>query len=116
MAAHAAPVRRQVEVEDAGNPRRRRQQAGAEPKQGRLAGTVRALEEHDLARVDVEIDAGERRKTAEKGDHPAEVDRGHEDNATDGWFPGAQPASSGPPGTAPACASTTPWFWPMMGP
>ena len=53
-----------------------RHQAGEEPQQRGLARAVRAREEHDLARVDVEVDAGERREAAEQADGGAETDDG----------------------------------------
>jgi len=51
--------------------------AGAHPKQCRLAGPVRALQQDDLTCTDVEIDSGEGRKPAEQGNDAVEGDDGH---------------------------------------
>ena len=48
------------------------QQPGADPQQGRLAGTVEPLDEHDLALADLEVGAGERREPTEQGDDALE--------------------------------------------
>ena len=49
-----------------------RHEAGEEPQQRRLARAVRAGDQHDLARADVEIDAGQRREASEQGHDRAE--------------------------------------------
>jgi hypothetical protein len=45
-----------------------RSQASAQAKKGRLSGTVRTLQQHDLTRIDGEIGAGEGGKSAEQCD------------------------------------------------
>ena len=55
---------------------------GQRAQQRALPGPVGALEEHDLAPVDVEIDAGERREATQERDRGAEVDGGLHGDAT----------------------------------
>ena len=52
------------------------QETGAGAQQGRLPGTVRAAEEHDLTGGDVEVDPGERREPTKEGHRASEVDDG----------------------------------------
>ena len=64
-----------------------RHQTGDDAQQGRLTGTIGALEEDDFTPLDVEIDAGERREPAQQADRGAKVDdgvHGDQENATGG--------------------------------
>ncbi len=56
-------------------------QAGTEPQQGALPGPVRALQEDDLAGVDPEVCAGQRRESPEQADGLAE----QHDGVRHGW-------------------------------
>ncbi len=64
----------EIHAQDAGLTRGDGQQTGAGPEQRGLPGPVRTAHHHDLARIDVEIDTGERREPAEERDRGAEVD------------------------------------------
>ena len=56
---------REIDAEHLGLSRAQRQQARAQPQQRGLARAVRAREQHDLARLDVEIGACERGESSE---------------------------------------------------
>ena len=76
-----------------------RHEAGARAEERGLAGSVRALEEHDLALGDLQIDAGERRESTEHRHRVAEVDdRLHQDHRIYGVFDARD--RSGRPGSA----------------
>src|SRR3954447_22460153 len=51
-----------------------RDKPGTRPQEGRLAGAVRALYEDDLARGDVEVDAGQGGEAAEEGNGGVQMD------------------------------------------
>ena len=70
-------VAREVVVEHDGFARVEGREAGEEPQQRRLPGTVRAREQHDFARVDVEVDTGEGREATEEAHGRAETDDRH---------------------------------------
>ena len=75
--SHGSAVGHQIVAQHLGPAGLNPQQAGADPQQGRLAGAVGSLDEHDLALTDLEIGARERRKPAEQGDDALERNDGH---------------------------------------
>ena len=76
LAANRAAVAAEVVPEHGRGARAQRQEPGEQPQQRRLAGAVRPREQHDLALVDVEIGAGERRKTVEQAHGRADAHDG----------------------------------------
>ena len=87
MAADRSSVTLEVVTEDDSLPPGDGDETGDGAQEGRLPGTIRALEEDDITALDVEIDAGERREPAQQADRGAEVDSGvHRDreNGTGG--------------------------------
>jgi len=70
--AHLPPnrlaVRGQVDAEDGPRPGFEPEQAGTEPQQRGLARTVGTLEQDDLTRRDLEVEAGKGREGAEESD------------------------------------------------
>jgi len=53
-----------------------RHEAGERAQQRCLSSTVRPAQQHDSARIDVEVDTGEGRKPTQQGHRPPEVDHG----------------------------------------
>lgn len=76
-AANRGAMADDVVLEDECTARLNPLEPGANPQQCRLAGSVRALQQDDLSRTDVEIDSGESRKPAQQGDDAIEGDDGH---------------------------------------
>ena len=66
--ADGVPVGGEVVAEDDGRAGRQREKPGQEPEQRGLSGTVGPGDEHHLALGHVEVDAGQRRISAEKAD------------------------------------------------
>ena len=78
VAAHGGVVRGQVHTQDGRPARGDREQARTRAQEARLAGTVGADHDDDLALVDRQIDPGKGGKTAGERDRGTEVDnRGH---------------------------------------
>ncbi len=66
--AHAPRFDRQIHAQHFSLPCAQRQQPRAQPQERGLARTVRTAEQHDLARVDLEVGTGERGKSSEHAD------------------------------------------------
>ncbi len=73
--AGLAPVG-QIVTEHAGLPSGDREQPGAEPQKGGLAGAVRAAQEHDLTGRDLEVDPRKGGEPAQERHRTAELDDG----------------------------------------
>jgi hypothetical protein len=82
VAAHVVALRDEIEPEDRARPTHQRHEAGAQPEQCGLAGAVGSPQQHDLALVDAQVGAGERRKRTEHGDGIGEFDHGRRHAAT----------------------------------
>ena len=76
IGADGVPVGGEVVAQHDGRAGRQLETPGQEPQQRRLPRTVGPGDEHDLALGDVEVDAGQRRISAEKADGGAQVDGG----------------------------------------
>jgi len=74
LAPYGPSVGAKVVAEDDGLAPDDRRQPGECPEKGRLARSVGSPEQHDLASIDIQIDSGEGRETAEQADGSAEVD------------------------------------------
>ena len=94
---HRGPVAEEIHTEDVRLARADLDEPGTHPKQRRLARAVRTTKQHDLARIHVEVDAGERREPPEEGDGGTEVD---------GWLQGRNSRRDGP--TLPVAPSRRP--------
>ena len=75
-APHGLPVAPEVDAQHGGLAADHGDEAGDRPQQRGLAGAVGTAKKDDLTRLDVEVDAGEGRETAEQADRGAEVDDG----------------------------------------
>jgi hypothetical protein len=74
VATHRPAIASEVVTEDRRLALHDGNESGARPQKGRLARAVRALHEHDFTRGDVEVDAGQGGKAAEKGDGGVKMD------------------------------------------
>ena len=76
LAAHGPAIDGQIVPEHRRGARAQREEPGQEPQQGRLSGSVRPREQHDLTVVDVEIGTRERRKAVEQAHGRADAHDG----------------------------------------
>jgi len=67
----------EVGAEDQGTPRAQPDEAGDNPQQRRLAGSVGTADVHDLTGGDVEVGAGERREPSQHADRRPDGDHRH---------------------------------------
>ena len=74
VAARGAPVHVEIGAEHLALARVQRDEPRDQAEQRGLAGAVRAGEEHDLARVDVQVDTGQGREASEEAHGGAESD------------------------------------------
>jgi hypothetical protein len=73
---HGAPVFTKVDTQHNCLTRSNWYQPGKGAQQRGLSRPIRAAQKNDSAAVDIEIDTGEGRESAEQGHRPAEVDHG----------------------------------------
>jgi hypothetical protein len=73
---HSAAVITKVDAQHNCFPRSNRHQPGERAQQRRLARPICAAQKNDAAAVDIKIDTGKGRESAEQGHRPAEVDHG----------------------------------------
>jgi hypothetical protein len=67
-------INAKVNSEDNGLTRGDRNEASQRSQQRRLSCAIRSAQKHDSAAIDIKIDTGKGRESAEKGHRPAEVD------------------------------------------
>jgi hypothetical protein len=74
--ANRAPIFPKVDTQNHGLARGDRHQTGEGSQERRLARSIRAAQKHDAPAVDIKIDTGKGRESAEQGHRSAEVDHG----------------------------------------
>ena len=104
---HGGVVRGEVDPEDGGLARGDGQEAGAGSQEAGLAGPVGAHDDHHLALLEGEIDAGEGGEAAGESDRGTELDdRGH-DLPHHGRGGGSRGSKRGRPATRPVVMGRT---------
>jgi hypothetical protein len=74
--ANRLAIDAKVNTENNGLTRGDRNKASKRSQERRLSCAIRSAQENDSATIDIKIDTGKGRESAEKGHRPAEVDHG----------------------------------------